>query len=31
MFASNGQPRIDREVLTAKTDELDRTKGMPKW
>ena len=25
MFGPNGQPRIDRAVLTAKADELDRT------
>ena len=25
MFAPDGRPRIDRQVLTAKADELDRT------
>ena len=25
MFSPNGQPRIDRQVLSAKADELDRT------
>jgi DNA-binding transcriptional MerR regulator len=25
MFASNGQPRIDRRMLAARADELDRT------